>query len=150
VLKNGQEVPLTASIQAIAAAQQNASADLVGDTAQDGAAASGGAVASGRGAVGGAGGLVGGTTRTVGTTGGTLVNTSESVTGGAGATLHGTGSALNASGQLTSSSHGVVGLHGLSLNSENASATQGSVIASQAGNVHLDSGTQLILRVNAR
>jgi hypothetical protein len=150
ILKSGQEVPMNASIQALAASQQSASADLIGDTVADGAIAGGGAVASGRGAVGGAGGLVGGTTRTVGTTGGSLVNTAGSATGRAGTTLNGAGTALNANGQLLASSQGVAGLKGLSLDSATSTAAQGSVIASKTGNVHLDSGTQMILRAAAR
>ncbi len=149
VLKNGSEVPMTASIQALAAAQGATSADLMGDTLQDGAMAGGGAVASGRGVTGG-GGLVGGTTRAVGATGGGLVNTSANVASGAGARLNGSGAVLNGKGQLISSSRGVVGLNGLSLNSATAGAMEGSVITSQAGNVHLDSGTQMILQATAK
>ena len=150
ILKGGQEVPMTASIQALAASQQAASAAMVGDGMDDGALAGGGAVASGRGAAGGAGGLVGGTARAVGATGGSLVNTAASVGGGAGGTLRGAGAGLNASGQLMSSSHGVVGLKGLSLDSATAAAAQGSVVTSRTGNVHLDSGTQMILRMEPK
>lgn len=150
LLKNGQEVPMTASVQALASAQQTASADMAGDGMDAGVIGGGGAVASGRGAVGGAGGLVGGTTRAVGSTTGSLVNTSTNVAGGATGTLHGAGAALNSSGQLMSSSHGVVGLKGLSLDSATSSAAQGSVIASKTGNVHLDSGTQMILQTAAK
>jgi len=150
VLKSGREVPMTASIQAIAAGQQIASTDMMGDTMEDGTRAGGGAIASGRGAVGGTGGLVGGTTRAVGTSGGSLVNTAGSVTGGTRGTLNGAGAALNSNGQLMSSSHGVAGLKGLSLDSATAGKAQGSVIASRMGNVHLDSGTQMILQAAAK
>jgi hypothetical protein len=150
ILKNGQKIPMNASIQALAASQQAASADTMGDSMADGAMVSGGAVASGRGAVGGAGGLVGGTTRAVGTTGGSLVNTSQSVGGRAGSALNAPGAALNSHGQLISTSHGVVGLNHLSLDSGTASGAQGSVIASRNGNVHLDSGTQMILQTTAK
>lgn len=150
ILKGGREVPMSASIQALALSQQSASADMMGDTMDDGAMVGGGAVATGRGAVGGAGGLVGGATRAVGTTGGSLVNTAGGVAGGAGGTLNGTGGALNASGQLMSSSRGVVGMKGLSLDSATSGAAQASTITSSTGNLHLDSGTQMILRANAR
>jgi len=51
---------------------------------------------------------------------------------------------------LNSSSTGVIGLQGLSLNSEASNATQGSVIVSSTKNVHLDSGTRLLLRAQAQ
>ena len=47
-------------------------------------------------------------------------------------------------GGLSSSTHGVVGLSGLSL----TSSAQGSVFSSTSQNVHLDSGTQMLLVVN--
>jgi hypothetical protein len=82
ILKNGQEMPLNAGIQAIASAQSAASA-----------------------AAGG----------------------------------------LNAAGQLTSNSQGVFGLNGLNLSTAASNATQGSVITSAGKNVHLDSGTRMLL-----
>lgn len=39
ILRNGQQIPMKASIQAIAASQANASADMMGDTMDDGAMA---------------------------------------------------------------------------------------------------------------
>ena len=47
-------------------------------------------------------------------------------------------------GGLSSSTHGVVGLSGLSL----TSSAQGSVFSSTSQNVHLDSGSQMLLLVN--
>jgi hypothetical protein len=52
---------------------------------------------------------------------------------------------LNAAGQLTSNSQGVFGLNGLNLNAAASNATQGSVITSAGKNVHLDSGTRMLL-----
>jgi hypothetical protein len=49
-----------------------------------------------------------------------------------------------ATGGLSASTHGVVGLSGLSL----TSSAQGSVFSSTSQNVHLDSGTQMLLLVN--
>jgi hypothetical protein len=49
-----------------------------------------------------------------------------------------------ATGGLSSSTHGVVGLSGLSL----SSSAQGSVVSSTTQNVHLDSGTQMLLLVS--
>jgi hypothetical protein len=60
---------------------------------------------------------------------------------------HSTGAVggLNAAGRLTSNSSGVFGLEGLSIDSTASTATQGSMIVSGMNNVHLDSGTQLLL-----
>ena len=52
---------------------------------------------------------------------------------------------MNAAGQLTSNSQGVFGLNGLNLNAAASNATQGSVITSAGKNVHLDSGTRMLL-----
>ncbi len=147
VLKDGREVPMTASIQAISSAQQATAADF-GDeslaTGSSGMATGSSGVAGGRSA---AGGLVGGTGAAIGATSGTLVNT-------AGTAGHTAGGGLNGgtSSALSSSSHGVIGLRGLSLSSVGAGAagansTQGSLITSPTQNVHLDSGTQMILQV---
>ncbi len=150
LLKSGQEVPMTASIQALAASQQTASAAMVGDGMDDGSL--GWRRRSclrprrcGRSRWPGRRHHTGG-----GRHGGSLVNTAASVGGGAGGTLRGAGAGLNASGQLMSSSHGVVGLKGLSLDSATAAAAQGSVVTSRTGNVHLDSGTQMILRMEPK
>ncbi|HWZ98676.1 MAG TPA: hypothetical protein VN025_13045, partial [Candidatus Dormibacteraeota bacterium] len=48
-------------------------------------------------------------------------------------------------GQLTSNSQGVFGLNGLNLNAAASNATEGSVITSAGKNVHLDSGTRMLL-----
>jgi len=56
---------------------------------------------------------------------------------------------LNAAGQLTSSSRGVFGMQGVNLRSATASAAQGSVITSAGKNLHLDSGTQMLLVTQA-
>jgi hypothetical protein len=52
---------------------------------------------------------------------------------------------LGAGGKLTASSRGVFGLQGASLNAATTNAAQGSVITSAEKNLHLDSGTQLLL-----
>ncbi|PYU03506.1 MAG: hypothetical protein DMG33_16595 [Acidobacteria bacterium] len=44
-----------------------------------------------------------------------------------------------------SNSRGVFGLNGLNLNTAASNSTQGSLITSTGKNVHLDSGTQLLL-----
>ena len=52
---------------------------------------------------------------------------------------------MNTAGQLTSNSQGVFGLHGLNLSAAGSNATEGSVITSAGKNVHLDSGTRMLL-----
>ena len=49
-------------------------------------------------------------------------------------------------GALSPQSQGVIGMRGLTLNSSQANSKYGTLISSATGNVHLDSGTQLILR----
>jgi hypothetical protein len=142
VLKDGREVPLAASIQAIASPEASSPADQNDNSMI--AAGSTGARASGGNAAGGA---LAGSGRAVGTTGGTLMNTSSAVGSLRPGTLEG---ASSASGALSSSSHGAIGLKGISLDSAANSSTRGSVIRSQSQNVHLDAGTQMILEVGEK
>lgn len=167
VLKNGQEVPLNASIQAIAAAQGQASSSINdADMPMHGGATAGGS-GGGRGALGGVGGVgsgvgstVGGApgaaTRPVGQVGSTAsgaVNSTTSVAGSATGSATGTVSGaasgtvggLNAAGQFVSNSHGVFGLNGLNLTSAASNSTEGSLITSPTQNVHLDTGTRMLL-----
>jgi len=155
ILKNGREVPVNLAIQAIGAAQTNAA---VAGPDFDTASSAGGS-AAGAGSTGGRGGVLGGATSTVGAATGTVTNTAANVGGAAGGTVNSaagaTGSVagtskgavggLNAAGQLTSNSQGVFGLKGINLNSATSSNTQGSVITSTGKNVHLDSGTRMLL-----
>ncbi len=154
ILKNGQEIPLSAGIQAIAAAQGSASAagadlDAFGGA---GASAAGSGAAGGRGALGGvtstAGGAVGAVTNTaanVGGAGGGAVNSAANAGGSIAGASKGAVGGLNAAGQLTSNSQGVFGLNGLNLSAAGSNATQGAVITSAGKNVHLDSGTRMLL-----
>jgi hypothetical protein len=151
ILKNGQEIPLNVSVQAIAVAQTTAASSLAGDDLSAGGGAIGGA--SGR----ASGGALGGVRSTAGAATGTVSNTAANVGGVAGGTAGGAissttnaaaatrGSGLNAAGRLTSSSQGVFGLDGVNLTSGASNSTQGALITSASKNVHLDSGTQLLL-----
>jgi len=152
VLKNGQDVPFSASIQAVAAAQSV----TMTSTGTDDRMTSGGAMGTGQSTARASGGLVSGAAATAGATAGattgTLMNTASSVPSAAGGSMnstmaHSTGAVggLNAAGRLTSNSSGVFGLEGLSIDSTASTATQGSMIVSGMNNVHLDSGTQLLL-----
>ena len=151
LMKGGQEMPMNLSIQALAAATQS-SASLGDD---EGMVASSGSLASPGGA-GARGGLLGGASGTVngasGVAGSVAGNAGQTINGTAGAATHSvtstTGSAggLNAAGQLTSGSSGVFGLQGLNLTSAASNGTQASVVNSTSRNVHLDSGTQMMLQ----
>ena len=160
VLRNGQEVPLHLSIQALAAAATDASGDLGGG--EDALASSGGAGFAGGGAaavptggvVRGAGGLTGGAVSSAGAlTGnaGGMANSAAGVTEqsatSAVAGAKGATGGLNAEGALTSNSNGVFGLGGLSLASAASNDTDASVVTSTTRNVHLASGTQMVLQV---
>src|SRR5947207_1685180 len=153
-LKRGEEIPLSVGIQAIAAAQTGASAagsdiDTMGGM---GASAAGSGMAGGRGALGGvtsaAGGAVGAVTNTAASAGGVAggaVNSAANAGGSIAGASKGAVGGLNAAGQLTSNSQGVFGLNGLNLHAAASNATQGSVVTSSGKNVHLDSGTRMLL-----
>ncbi|HET6930120.1 MAG TPA: hypothetical protein VFI45_07345 [Candidatus Acidoferrum sp.] len=159
ILKNGQEVPLNVAIQALASAQSAASANAGNDL---GAAGGAGTYAGGSGRAAG-GGAMGGVTSTAGGAVGTVTNTAASAGNTAGGAVNSTANAatntvaaskgavggLNAAGQLTSSSQGVFGLQGVNLSSATSGAAQGSVITSAGKNLHLDSGTQMLLVTRA-
>jgi hypothetical protein len=148
ILNNGQEVPLNVTIQALAAAETATSSTLGDDSLASGRGAVASGTTSGRGGLGGvtpsAGGTIGAATNTAtgvsGATGGALSSTTNTV-GSATGTVGG----LNAAGQLNSNSSGVFGLNGLNLNSVASNSTQGSLITSAGKNVHLESGTQMLL-----
>jgi hypothetical protein len=152
VMKAGRQEPIHLGIQALAVAANQSSASMGSD---NGMLASGGSAAgSGRAA---GGGLLGGTGRAAGgvTSGAGMVagNVGQTANGAVGATTRtatsaaGSTGGLNAAGQLSSDSRGVFGLEGLNLNAAASNATQGSVVSSTSRNVHLDSGTQMVLQV---
>jgi hypothetical protein len=156
VMKNGQEIPLNVALQAVAASQTAASSSVAQDDLYAGGGAVSGAGAGGRGS---GGGVLGGARSTAGATAGSVANTAGNVGGVAGGAVNSTANVagtapgatrgavggLNAAGELTSNSQGVFGLEGLNLNSATSSSTQGSLITSSSKNVHLDSGTKLLL-----
>jgi hypothetical protein len=150
ILKDGREVPLNATIQAVSAAESNAS--LASDMGGAGMPRAGSGAASARGAggglVGGAGGAVaGGLSAGGGLAGGVGHGVSGAAGGMAGATAHSAGAVggLNSSGMLTSGSKGVFGINGLEFASSSAGSAQGSVITSSTRNVRLDGGTRMLL-----
>jgi len=157
VLKNGQIVPFKASIQAVAAAQ---TATMAQTMAADDRLASSGGLATMQGSARGGGGLVGGVASTANATAGTAtgsvmntassasLNTGEAVNGAARSS--GAVGGLSSTGRLMANSSGVFGMQGLSLDSSASSAANGSTIVSTTKNVHLDSGTQLVLRASGQ
>jgi hypothetical protein len=159
ILKNGQEVPLNVAIQALASAQSATTANAGNDLSTAGGA---GAYGGGSGRATG-GGALGGVTSTAGGAAGTVTNTAANAGNTAGGALNSTAHSatntvagskgavggLNAAGQLTSSSQGVFGMQGVNLNSATTGAAQGSLITSTGKNLHLDSGTQLLLVTQA-
>jgi hypothetical protein len=153
VLRNGEQVPFQANIQALAAATSTASAagsdDAFGSTSQAGGIVSAPSPSGGGrgGALGGLGSTVGGATSTVGGAANGAGTPVGDVGGVAGSTVNsGVNAGRGVTGQLNSSSTGVIGLNGLQLNSAASNNTAGSVITSTGKDVKLDSGTQMILQ----
>jgi len=152
ITKKGEEVPFHATIQALAAAQSMSAASLDnGMMEPSGPPMGSGGGAMGGGMAGGAGSAVG---SAAGATRGMAGNLPQTANGAVGATSATAASAggnlrgLNAAGQLTSASSGVIGMNDMNLTSAVANSTQGSVVTSAKRNVHLSSGTQMLLRVN--
>ncbi len=139
VLKDGRQVPLSLAVQAIGsgatAAQTDDSLMSSGDAGATGSVngAASGMTRTGGGVVGGVRSTTGGLVNTAGSVGGATVNKA-------------TGAGAGASSSLNSNSQGVIGLRGLSLASSSSSSNSGT-FTSRGSNVHLDSGTQMILRV---
>ena len=150
ILRDGREVPLNATIQAVSAAQSAASLDSgMGGAGMSAAGfGAGSARGGGGGLVRGAGGAVTGGLGAAGSlAGGVGSGVSGAAAGMAGASSHSAGAVggLNASGMLTSGSQGVFGIHGLQLASSSAGSAEGSVITSSTRDVRLDGGTQMLL-----
>jgi hypothetical protein len=155
VLKDGHEVPLQVTIQALASDQRAAavSPDELQPAGNIEAGAAGAGTAGNRGVVGGVGSTVGGAASgaasTVPRTVQDQTGAVNSTVGGAANTAGRTQGGLTASGELTPASRGVFGINGLSLNSNAANSTEGSVITSAGKNVRLDSGTKMLLVTQA-
>ncbi|HVS25175.1 MAG TPA: hypothetical protein VMU03_15710, partial [Gammaproteobacteria bacterium] len=167
VLKDGREIPLHATIQALAAAESRAQSDFGSEPSDthgvSGGAAGGGGFGGGVGRVGGGavaagGGLAGGTAATAGGAVGGAAHfpgsAAGAAAGGAGAaTAHG-GSViasagavggLDASGRWLSGSHGVFGMSDVSMASSASGAAEGTLLTSTSHSVRLDGGTRMLL-----
>ncbi|HZQ67706.1 MAG TPA: hypothetical protein VFA68_04230 [Terriglobales bacterium] len=133
ILKGGREVPFRASIQALAKTQEQAS-PLANEPANSGYGGSAGIGAgSAPGIAGERGGVAGGQA-------GVQRPTVPDASG-----YPGTGSTPSG-GAISASTQGVIGLKGLALSKGN----EGTVVTADSGNVHLDSGTQMILHVEGK
>lgn len=124
IVKGGVEIPLSVSIQALAA-PETAPAE---ESQQTNAGYGGGGPSGGRGSS-----QVGG-------------GAPPSRVGRASSADRNTGDGTQPAG-LSAASRGVLGLKGLSLSTQD-DASQDSVITSDHQNVHLEHGTQLVLQVN--
>lgn len=135
ILKGGREIPFNASIQALARPQQQAN-PLANEPANNGYGGSAGVGAgSGPGTANGRGGISGEQT-------GVQQPTVPDASGNPGV-----GSTPSGSGAISANTQGVIGLKGLAISKGNEGAT---VITADSGNVHLDGGTQMILRVEGK
>jgi hypothetical protein len=144
ILKNGEEVPLNVTIQALAvpgvAQASRAVADMAGS-------APGTPMNSG--VPGGVNSREMSPGMSAGAPGNRPMNTGGTSTAASDGTSNGTsngnpGGTLNAAGKLTPNSHGVFGVQGGALKPETTNGA-GSVVTSTGKNLRLDSGTQLLL-----
>jgi hypothetical protein len=138
VLKNGTTVPLSATVQALAAAEANAGIAGAGSAAGSARSSGGGLVG---GVAGGASGAIGGVAgRTGSIANGTVSSSSAALVRSAGAV-----GGLNAAGEFTSGSKGAFGLKGIDVSPATGSDAQGSIVSSSTQNVRLDRGTRMLL-----
>jgi hypothetical protein len=135
ILNNGTNVPVSFAVQAIGSSTMGLQAEE-----QPLAASAGSASMAAPTATRASGGLVGG----VGATAGGVTNTAAGTTG---SLSRASGVGGVASVPLSATSQGVVGMPNLNLVSATSSSTANK-ITSNSSNVHLDSGTEMILRAN--
>jgi hypothetical protein len=147
ILKDGQEVPLNVQVQALAISQDAATAPAAGPgmggmapMGGGGGAAAGGARSGGSG--GSSGGMSSATTAppmTPNPNAAANIDTNNAAAG------TGAVGGLNSTGKLNPGSRGVFGLQGIGLAMAAEGAQQAAIVTSTDKNVHLDSGTQLLL-----
>lgn len=153
VLKGGQEIAFVSVIQAVAPPVQGTLS-----VAGDGGANLGSGMGSGNGGSMGGGRNGGGSPAPMGGAGsnaspalGSINNTAGSVTNSASGAVNGVNqtAGTGANGTINSTTRGVVGMQGVTLNTAANGSAQGSVVSSANHNVKLDSGTQMVLQVTA-
>jgi hypothetical protein len=138
ILKNGEEVPLNVTLQALATP---GAAPASGAAAPDDMAASSQGTPINSGVPGGVNPREMSPGMSPGSPGNRPMNTSGTSTGASSGNPSGT---LTTAGKLTPNSHGVFGVQGGALKPETTNGA-GSVITSTGKNLRLDSGTQLLL-----
>jgi hypothetical protein len=139
VLKNGSDVPLPMSIQAVIA-PPNANAN------NSNAGSEGAAPPASSGSSGAPAGNTGNSGR-AGSMSGATPTPSPSAPMGASESSTSSQTASGAREPITGKTQGVVGISNLKLSTAD-SAAQGSVLSSEKNNVKLESGTLLLLKVN--
>jgi len=134
VMKNGTEMQMPMSIQAIIGQQNNNAQNAQGNDSGSSAPTGGGS--SSPVASGGRPGMGGGSSPAPPTATGSSATPSN--------TQAGTG----ARPPITAKTEGVVGISNLSLTATGPNSAQGSLVSSAKSNVKLESGTMMLLRVN--
>lgn len=143
VLNDGREVPLNATIQALAASESRASAGLSDASAGLGSAGAGaGSVRSGGGLVGGIAGGAAGTVGGMAGSSGGVVNSGIASSGALSKSAGAVGG-LEATGRFASGSRGVFGLKNIAFSPTGEAS--GSALTSTTGTVRLDRGTRMLL-----
>jgi hypothetical protein len=153
VLKNGGTVAFQGVIRSLSAAPQvsgSAADDTMASTGAPGYAGS--SPTMGEPARSPAGTAVSGLGSAAGSVAGTA---GSAVSGAAGAAADAAGSAgaglgATGAGAVGASVPGIRGLPGLQIDAAASTATNGTVIVSHSRNVHLDSGTQLVIQVTSQ
>jgi hypothetical protein len=155
VLEDGREVPINATIQAVAASEAVASGNARDAESAGGSSALGSGRVSSSGPLGG-GGIVGGITGSAGSALGGAPNVgaglgaANSGAGLVGRASEGAVGGLSASGRLTAGSHGVFGMGGVDIAPiAGGGAKASTVLTSRTGNIGLERGTQLLLTSQA-
>jgi len=138
ILKNGEEMRLTATIQAMASGDTEGGATGRMASPSPGTPTTGAVMGSTRSGMSGSGNMSPSPTQYPGN----LPNTSTNP--GSGAEGPG-GNGPNSAGQFTSNSHGVFGLDGLTLRPATADSSHGTIIQSTGKSVHLYGGTRILL-----
>jgi hypothetical protein len=146
LIKNNQAIPFQASVVAMAAAPQPAAKNM---TPSNGAMSATPASAHSSGSA-----SSGSTSATASTTGAVMKTPNTATASASGMTnaavrSPGAVGGMTSSGRMSSNSKGVFGLEGMSLKSASSKAAQGSMIVSSTKNVHVEGGTEMLLRTSS-
>jgi hypothetical protein len=149
---HGMDMPITASVVSITQAAANAHVADLGDADVFGSSSTSGGMSSGRasggGLLGGAtgGGLLGGVGNTVGGVTNGVTNTAGGVVG---TTTRTVGGVTNGVGGTVNGVTNAGGISILNSGSSNASAGNGSILASSTQNIRLEKGSMIGLELNS-